>query len=171
MRSVQESFNIIRDEYLRQARFEVREGGISTNRPWITAQRGRVKRGPSAFLPTDGSQPETTAAISRRQLSHVADIMLARSRFMEDATHFEEQGRPVPKASPEYKARQVSVLKERDIPPIELAFLFGYTSDRGVRDLRARHGLDENSGRPLRDEQRPLATPIKKRQRKVRGKR
>src|SRR5439155_1322119 len=146
MMSASESLDVIDRVVKTMKAAEGNEAALSTNRPWIVASRVKVKRGPSTHTPLEGDAPETYFSLTERTLNSIALMLMTRRRQME--------GRAT--RNDELEVRRKAVLSEIDVPPMEVAFLFGYTSPNPVKELRIRHGKDPNTGRPLKDSQRPL---------------
>lgn len=153
-----EAYRIIGRVYKAMAAHEVQESALSTNRPWIVASKAKIKRDAPEHIPSEGDAPETFASRARQRLSNVATIMLAEKARMDTGS---KTIKPTP-GSNELVARRKAVLSEVDVSPVEVAFLYGYASDKPVRELRIRHGRDEHTGRPLIDSQRPIISNRKR---------
>lgn len=137
---------------------------MSSNRGFIGAQHGkRVKRGPQEHIPIEGRHPESTALRCEEQLDAVATIFKQRRLFAEEQKIYDEAGAELNRGTAEWEARRKAALASVDSSPVEVAYLFGYSSDKAVRELRIRHGKDEHSGRTLTNSQRPIISTQQRR--------
>lgn len=153
MMSASESVQSIIDDYKAMVAHSAQESALSTNKPWVSATGGkRPKRDAPDHTPLDGETPETFASLSEQTLSGVATVIKARRVRMEQGSRTIR----APVGSVELAKRRKAALKEVNTTPIEVAFLFGYSSEKPVRELRIRHGLNEHTGAPLTDKERPV---------------
>src|SRR5271154_557247 len=158
MRSASQSLQLIIDSCKAMKNNEAHESALSTNKPWVSAQSTKIKRDAPDHLPIEGDAPESFFSLTERTLHNVASVLLARRGRMESGSHVIK----APLGSQEHAARKRAVLNEVDVSPIEVAFLYDYTNERSVKEMRIRNGLDENSGRPLTDSQRPILSNPKR---------
>lgn len=147
MRSATESLDAIMKSYRALVAIEAQESSISRNFNPGTGAHGERDQKPRGAL---GSAREMTD----RTLDSLATVI--QKRVLVAKAHQEYGSSVVLKPNPEWEAKRKAALRETDASPVEVAFLFGYTSDRPVRELRIRNGRDQHTGRiPSRD-QRPL---------------
>ena len=152
MLSASQSLRVIIDCMKKMKAQEAMESALSTNKPWVSATGGkRPKRDAPEHTPLEGDAPETFFSLSEQTLHHVAQVLLARTMRMEAGSHMIK----APIGSAEWEARRRAVLAEKNVAPLEVGFLFGYASDKSVRELRIRNGLNEHTGRMLQSSERP----------------
>jgi hypothetical protein len=157
MRNPEESLKRIVSLFKRTAVLEVRESSISSNKGYVSAESRRAgKRGPSSHIPIEGRRPESLRSELTAMLSNVTDVAEKMVATREDEYEWEV---PASRAHPAWEARRQAVLKERGASPVQLAFMYGFSSDRQVRELQIRHGKDPRTGYPLTDEQKPIIGP------------
>lgn len=155
MRSAEESLKEIQRDLKALAALECTESALSTNKPYVGAQAGKTgKRGPSSHIPIDGRHPETVKSLVVKKLDAMATVIKRERMFAEGG----EQAKV-------WEAIRKAVLADRGSSPVELAYLYGYSSDKSVRELRIRHGQNENTGYKLTSSEQPIVSPYARRQR------
>lgn len=157
MKSASESLQQIVDDMKALKRLEASESAVNSNKGFVGAEHGkRVKRDAPEHTPIDAPRIETAFTVAASMLHGVSRVIHARRA---DA---ERKLAGIPTAIA-LRDRRKAALEQPDTSPIEVALLYGYTSDKSVRELRARNGLDEATGLRLRPEQRPIVSPNRKR--------
>jgi hypothetical protein len=158
MLSASQALRSIIDDMKHLKAREAHESALSTNKPWISASQTKIKRDAPSQTGLEGDSPETFFSLSEQTLHAVAEVLKARRIRMDQGSHTLK----APLGSAEWEARRRGVLSETNVSPVEIAFLFGYASDKPVRELRIRHGRDEHTGAPLKDSQRPIISDRKR---------
>ncbi len=159
MKSANDSLNEIVNDYKKMQVLETKESSLSSNKGWVSAQSNKTgKRGPSSHIPSEGRHPESVRSLTQRTLDGVSKVIKQRRMMAEDKV----QGVPTRRTHAEWEMRRKAALAEVDVSAVEVAFLYGYTDAKSVRELRIRHGRDEHSGRALQDSQRPIISTTKR---------
>lgn len=149
--SLRDSLQSIIDDFRIMQKLQVKEAAGGT--PKYDERGNPGRRGAKKLYDRSYGKPKdfgSTVADLERTVGAIAQLVRARRREMEHTDWVHESFGNIPEDLTD-RLRHREALRAVGSSPVEVAFTYGYTSDKSVRELRKRNGLDPMDGTRIKD--------------------